>query len=214
MEEDPDLALARDSRLDEISRRFHELVQDRAELIKELEADFRRETLLKNKTVVEMGRTIDALRSQIEELIKERTQLVKDKAELISKITPAKVELETPDGEELDPKGGNLTGSKMVLKNPKTGERVVVKDFTELDVVKAKLEIAEKDKFLLYRQVGQLTCENATLHRKVNDLGHKFSQTRRERDKLAEKLRKAEREAHFYRGLVFEKLSQLIDEVC
>ena len=63
---------------------------------------------------------------------------------------------------------------------------------------------------LLYR-LAQQKSENEVLHRKVNDLGHKFCRARRERDQLAENLRKAEREAHFYRGLVFEKLVKLID---
>ena len=46
----------------------------------------------------------------------------------------------------------------------------------------------------------------------MNDLGHKLCRARRERDQLAEKLRKAESEAHFYRSLVLEKLAQLIKE--
>lgn len=64
----------------------------------------------------------------------------------------------------------------------------------------------------LTRKISQLESENEVLHRKVNDLGHKFCRARRERDRLVDKLNKSEREAHFYRGLVFEKLAKLIDE--
>lgn len=97
-------------------------------------------------------------------------------------------------------------------EDPATREKVVVKGATELDVVKINLEQEKESNRLLHRSVARLSCENSTLHRKVNDLGHKFCRARRERDQLAEKLRKAEREAHFYRGLVFEKLAKLIDE--
>ena len=63
---------------------------------------------------------------------------------------------------------------------------------------------------LLYR-LAQQKSENEVLHRKVNDLGHKFCRARRERDQLAEKLRKAEVEAQ-KRGLLLQKLSYLIYE--
>lgn len=102
----------------------------------------------------------------------------------------------------------------MVYENPKTGERVVVKNYTKYDVLEAKYKAEREENTHLLRRVAAQKSENEVLHRKVNDLGHKFRQARRERDKLAEKLRNVERERSFYRGLVFEKLRKFIDEVC
>lgn len=137
MEEDPDKALAHDSRLDEISQQHEELVKDRQNLIKDLDK---------------------------------------------------------------------------IYYNPDTGEKVVVKGVTKYDVLEIQYKHEREENTRLLRRVAAQKSENEVLHRKVNDLGHKYCQARRERDKLAEKLRKAEREAHFYRSLVFEKLSKMIDE--
>lgn len=159
-----------------ISKALDDLIYEQAvhleSMLKQLGREVSATSLLDNPTIVKMGRTIDELRAQVKELIDERTQLLKEKAELISKTTSVKVEVETSDGKELDPKG-EVKG--YVVKNPTTGE-------------------------------------NEVLHRKVNDLGHKLCRARRERDQLAEKLRKAESEAHLYRSLVLEKLAQLIKE--
>lgn len=96
----------------EISKAVDDMIYEQAIKLESLLTQFGREvsptSIFENPTIVKMGRTIDDLRAQVKELIDERTQLLKDKAELISKITPAKVELETPDGKELDPNGGNL----------------------------------------------------------------------------------------------------------
>ena len=106
-----------------------------------------------------------------------------------------------------------MEGTQTVYKNPKTGEKVVVEGCTKYDVLEAKYE-SERARMLkmnrmLSHNVKQLKSENEVLHREVNDLGHKFCRARRERDQLAEKLRKAEIEAQ-KRGSLLEKLSYLI----
>lgn len=134
MEEDPDKALAHDSRLDELSQRYEELVKDRQNLIKDLDK---------------------------------------------------------------------------IYYNPDTGEKVVVKGFTDYDVLEIKYNAEREENTRLLRRVAAQKSENEVLHRKVKDLCHKLCQARRERDKLAEKLRKAEIEAQ-KRGSLLEKLSYLI----
>ena len=137
MEEDPDKALAHDSRLDEISQQYEELVKDRQNLIKALDK---------------------------------------------------------------------------IYYNPDTGEKVLVKGITKYDVLEIKYNVEREENTRLLHRVAAQKSENEVLHRKVNDLGHKLCRARRERDQLAEKLRKSEGEAHFYRSLVLEKLAQLIKE--
>ena len=137
--------------------------------------------------------------------------MTEDKAELISKTTLAKVEIETPDGKEQDPKG-EVKGYNLYYENPTTGEKVLVKRFTKYELLEIRYNVEREENTRLLRRVAAQKSENEVLHRKVNDLGHKYCQARRERDKLVEKLNKSEREAHFYRGLVFEKLAKLIDE--
>ena len=137
MEEDPDKAVAHDSRLDEISQQYEELVKDRQNLIKDLDK---------------------------------------------------------------------------IYYNPDTGEKVVVKGVTKYDVLEMQYNAEREENTRLLRRVAAQKSENEVLRRKVNNLGHKYCQARRERDKLVEKLNKAERQAHFYRSLVFEKLSKIIDE--
>ena len=134
MEEDPDKALAHDSRLDEISQQYEELVKDRQNLIKDLDK---------------------------------------------------------------------------IYYNPDTGEKVVEKGVTKYDVLEIKYKHEREENTRLLRRVAAQKSENEVLHRKVNDLGHKYCQARRERDKLAEKLRKAEIEAQKH-GSLLEKLSYLI----
>lgn len=90
-----------------------------------------------------------------------------------------------------------------------TGEKVLVKDFTKCDVLEARYKADCEEIARLLRRVDQQKSENEVLHRKVNDLGHKFCQARRERDKLAQKLREAEVKAQKY-GSLLEKLSYLI----
>lgn len=157
MAEDPDLSLARDSRLDDISRQFDELFNHykraRAKLLAKVEAE-------------------------------------------------TSYEMETKD----------LVPTQITFKNPKTGEKVVMKDITQYDVLEVNLKLERQDNNRLLQRLSQLKSENEVLHRKVNDLGHKLCKARRERDQLAEKLRKSEGEAHFYRSLVLEKLAQLIKE--
>lgn len=134
MEEDPDKALAHDSRLDEISQQYEELVKDRQNLIKDLDK---------------------------------------------------------------------------IYYNPDTGEKVVVKGVTKYDVLEIKYKHEREENTRLLRRVAAQKSENEVLHRKVNDLGHEFNKACRERDHLAEKLRKAEIEAQKY-GSLLEKLSYLI----
>ena len=126
-------------------------------------------------------------------------------------IVRALYKLEASDGKAVDPKG-EVKGYRIFCENPATGEKVLVKEFTKHDVLEAKYKAECEENTRLLRRVASQKSENEVLHRKVNDLVHKLRQARRERDKLAEKLRKAEGDAHFYRGLVLYNLSQLIDE--
>lgn len=194
-----------------LSKALDDLIYEQAvhleSMLKQLGREVSATSLFDNPTIVKMGRTIDELRAQVKELIDERNQLLKDKAELIQ----APLKVETSDGKELDPKG-EAKAYNVYYENPTTGEKVVVKRFTKYDLLEMKYNAEREENTRLLRRVAAQKSENEVLHRKVNDLGHKFCRARRERDKLAEKLRKAEREAHFYRSLVYEKLVKLIDE--
>ena len=123
-------------------------------------------------------------------------------------IPQAALKIETPDGKELDPKG-EVKYYKIFCENPHTGEKVLVNGITKYDVLEAKYKAECEENTRLLQQVAQQKSENEVLHRKVNDLGHKFCQARRERDKLAQKLREAEVKAQKY-GSLLEKLSYLI----
>lgn len=198
-----------------LSKALDNLIYEQAvhleSMLKQLGREVSATSLFDNPTIVKMGRTIDELRAQVKELIDERTQLLKSKAELIAKTIPDKVEVETSDGKELDPKG-EVKGYDVYYKNPTTGEKVVVKRFTKYDLLEIKYNVEREENTRLLHRVAAQKSENEVLHRKVNDLGHKLCKARRERDQLAEKLRKSEGEAHFYRSLVLEKLAQLIKE--
>lgn len=137
-------------------------------------------------------------------------------------IHHAALKIETPDGKELDPKGEAVVFD-CVYENPVTREKVFVKGFTKYDLLKIKYDAeceenarlqqrvaeAERQCMELRNNLKQQKSENEVLHLKVNDLGHKFCQARRERDKLAQKLREAEVKAQKY-GSLLEKLSYLI----
>lgn len=194
-----------------LSKAFDNLIYEQAvhleSMLKQLGREVSATSLFDNPTIVKMGRTIDELRAQVKELIGERTQLLKDKAEFIH----APLKVETSDGKELDPKG-EVKGYDVYYKNPTTGEKVVVKRFTKYDLLEIRYNVEREENTRLLHRVAAQKSENEVLHRKVNDLGHKLCKARRERDQLAEKLRKSEGEAHFYRSLVLEKLAQLIKE--
>ena len=104
-----------------------------------------------------------------------------------------------------------MEGTQIVYKNPKTGEKVVVKGYTNYDVLEAKYKAECDDNNRLQQRVAKQKRENEVLHRKVNDLVHKLRQARRERDELAEKLRIAE-EDDKKRSLLIETLNQLLNE--
>ena len=109
---------------------------------------------------------------------------------------------------EVDPKG-EVKYYKIFCENPHTGEKVLVKGFTKYDVLEAKYKAECEENARLLRRVAAQKSENEVLHRKVKDLCHKLCQARRERDKLAQKLREAEVKAQKY-GSLLEKLSYLI----
>ena len=92
---------------------------------------------------------------------------------------------------EVDPKG-EVKYYKIFCENPHTGEKVLVKGFTKYDVLEAKYKAECEENTRLLRRVAAQKSENEVLHRKVNDLGHKYRHACRERDKLAHQLRKAE----------------------
>ena len=142
----------------------------------------------------EKTETLDEVARQIEEL---RKCLRKG----LPKIVRADFKLETSDGKEADPKG-EVKAYKILCEDKATGEKVLVKSFTKCDVLEARYKVEREENTRLLRRVAAQKSENEVLHRKVNDLGHKLSQARRERDKLAEKLRIAENEARLYRALV------------
>ena len=81
----------------------------------------------------------------------------------------------------------------------------------EIESLKNQLQEKTKELDNLQRLMAQQKSENEVLHCKVNDLGHKLSQARRECNKLAEKLCEAEVEAQKH-GLFLKKLSHLIYE--
>lgn len=122
-------------------------------------------------------------------------------SEDISEIVRAPCKLESSDGKELDPKG-KVEGYKIYYEDPDTGKKVVVKTVTKHELLEIRYNAAREENTRLLRRVASQKSENEVLHRKVNDLGHKYRQARRELDKLAKRLRIAENEASLYRALV------------
>ena len=143
----------------------------------------------------------------------EADRKVEEQREGLPEIGRAFFKLETSDGKEVDPKG-EVKYFKIFCENPHTGEKVSVKGFTKYDVLEAKYKAECEENARLLQRVARQKSENEVLHRKVKDLCHKLCQARRERDKLAQKLREAESEARKWRNLVVEKLRLLVDEVC
>lgn len=117
---------------------------------------------------------------------------------------------ETPNEKEPVSKG-EVKGCKLYYKNPVTGKIVELRRLTKYEELESKYN-AQRDinKRLLHRAATQKS-ENEILRGKVNDLDHKLRQACQERDKLAEKLYRAEVEVQRY-GLFLKKLSHLIYE--
>lgn len=147
---------------------------------------------------------VESLQSQLQEKTEKLDEVARQIEELrkcLPEIVRASFKLEASDGKEVDPKG-EVKGYKIFCENPATGEKVLVKDFTKCDVLEARYKADCEEIARLLRRVDQQKSENEVLHRKVNDLGHKYRQACRERDKLAKKLRIAENEASLYRAMV------------
>ena len=151
---------------------------------------------------------VESLQSQLQEKTETLDEVVRQIEELreslresLPEIHSASYTLESSDGKELDP-NDKAKGYKIFCENPLTGEKVLVKGVTDYDVLEIKYKAEREEHTRLLQRVAQQKSEIKVLHRKVNDLGHKYRQARRERDKLAEKLRIAENEARLYRALV------------
>lgn len=137
----------------------------------------------------------------MDERLDETDRKAEELREGLPEIHSASYKLETSDGKELDPKD-KAKGYKIFCENPLTGEKVLVKGFTDYDVLEIRYNAEREENTRLLRRVAAQKSEKEVLHRKVNDLGHKYRQARRERDKLAKELRIAENEARLYRALV------------
>lgn len=68
----------------------------------------------------------------------------------------------------------------------------------EIDSLKNQLQEKTKELDNLQRLMAQQKSENEVLHRKVNDLGHKLSQARRECGKLRDELKETREEFSTY----------------
>lgn len=137
----------------------------------------------------------------MDERLDETDRQVEELRKCLPEIPLASFKLEASDGKAVDLKG-EVKGYKIFCENLATGEKILVKEFTKCDVLEAKYKAECEENTRLLRRVAQQKSENEVLHRKVNDLGHKYRQARRERDKLAKKLRIAENEASLYRTMV------------
>lgn len=146
----------------------------------------------------------------MDERLDETDRKAEELREGLPEIHRASFKLEASDGTELDPKD-KAKGYKIFCENPLTGEKVLVKGFTDYDVLEARYKVECEENTRLLRRVAQQKSENEVLHRKVKDLCHKLRQARRERDELAEKLRIAE-EDDKKRSLLIETLNQLLNE--
>ena len=147
---------------------------------------------------------VESLQSQLQEkteTLDEVARQIEELREGLPEIHRASYKLESSDGKELGPKD-KAKGYKIFCENPLTGEKVLVKGFTDYDVLEIRYNAEREENTRLLQRVAQQKSENEVLHRKVNDLGHKYRQACRERDKLAEKLRIAKNEARLYRALV------------
>ena len=147
---------------------------------------------------------VESLQSQLQEKTEKLDEVARQIEELrkcLPEIVRADFKLEASDGKELAP-NGEVKGYKIFCEDKATGEKVVVKSFTKCDVLEARYKAKREENTRLLQRVAQQKSENEVLHRKVNDLGHKYRQARRERDKLAKALRIAENEARLYRALV------------
>ena len=147
---------------------------------------------------------VESLQSHLQEKTEKLDEVARQIEELrkcLLEIPSASFKLEASDGKALDPKG-EVKGYKIFCENPATGEKILVKEFTKSDVLEAKYKAECEENTRLLRRVAQQKSENEVLHRKVNDLGHKYRQASRERDKLAKELRIAENEARIYRAMV------------
>ena len=100
-------------------------------------------------------------------------------------------------------------GGEIRYEDKATGEKVLVKGITKYDVLKIKYDAECEENTRLLRRVAAQKSENEVLHRKVKDLCHKLCQARRERDKLAHQLRKAELAPKL--DLYLEKLYRAFD---
>ena len=156
---------------------------------------------------------VENLESQLQEKTEKLDEVARQIEELrkcLPEIPRASFKLESSDGKALDPKG-EVKGYKLFCEDPATGEKILVKEFTKCDVLEAKYKAECDENTRLLRRVAKQKSENEVLHRKVKDLVHKYRQTCRERDELAEKLRVAEGDAQ-KRSLLLETLNQLLNE--
>lgn len=156
---------------------------------------------------------VESLQSQLQEKTETLDEVARQIEELrkcLPEIVRASYKFESSDGKELDPKG-EVKGYKIFCENQLTGEKVLVKEFTKYAVLEAKYKAECEENARFLRRVAQQKSEIKVLHRKVNDLGHKLSQARRERDKLAEELHEAEFNLR-YRGSLIDVLRQHLDK--
>ena len=147
---------------------------------------------------------VESLQSQLQEkteTLDEVARQIEELREGLPEIVRADFKLETSDGKEVDPKG-EVKAYNIYYEDKATGQKVLVKGFTKHELLEIRYNAEREENTRLLRRVAAQKSENEVLHRKVNDLGHKYRQARRERDKLAEKLRIAENEARLYRALV------------
>ena len=157
---------------------------------------------------------VESLQSQLQEKTEKLDEVARQIEELrkcLLEIPSASYTLEASDGKAVDPKG-EVKGYKIYCENPATGEKILVKEFTKYDVLEAKYKAECEANNRLQQRVAKQKSENEVLHRKVNDLGHKYRQACRERDELAEKLRIAEGDDQ-KRSLLIEALNRFLDEV-
>ena len=88
----------------------------------------------------------------------------------------------------------------------------------EIDSLKNQLQEKTKELDNLQRLMAQQKSENEVLHRKVNDLGHKLSQARRECGKLRNELKETREEFSTYlkkniKSAAINKKAELYDEL-
>lgn len=156
---------------------------------------------------------VESLQSQLQEktdTLDEVARQIEELRKCLPEIVRADLKLEASDGKELDP-NGEAKGYKIFYEDPHTGKKVVVKSFTDYDVLEIKYNAEREENTRLLRRVAAQKSEIKVLHRKVNDLEHKLRQARRERDKLAEELHEAEFNLR-HRGSLIDVLRQHLDK--